>query len=76
MWAKYISLHDGDETSVQIVCLRLPAVHDLDGEGSARNGEDGRLEEVLGELDSVQRGRGDDQFQLGSRLNTASFFSR
>lgn len=64
-------LHDGYETGVQVVRLRLLGVEHLDGKRPARYREDGRLEEVLRELDGVQGGRGDDQLELrplGHRL--------
>ena len=36
---------------------------------SAWDGEDGGLEEVLGELDGVERGGGDDELHLGAQLD-------
>lgn len=41
----------------QVVSLWLSGVKNLDGISSARDGEDGSLEEVLGELDRVECGR-------------------
>ena len=67
-----MDLHDGDEGGVQVVRLGLLAVQDLHGEGPPGDGEDGSLEEVLGELDRVQRGRRHDELQvfaLQDRLN-------
>ena len=59
-----MDLHDGDEGGVQVVRLGLLAVQDLHGEGPPGDGEDGRLKEVLGELDGVQRGRRHDELHV------------
>lgn len=66
-----MDLHDRDEAGIQVVCLRLFGVENLHWVGSARDGEDGSLKEVLGELDGIQGGGGHDElhvFALQHRL--------
>ena len=64
-----MDLHDGDETGIQVVCLRLFAVENLHWESSSRDGEDGSFKEILGEFDGVQSCRGDDELQVFTFLH-------
>ena len=49
-----MNLHDCDHRRVQIVCLRLFCVQNLHRVRTTGDREDGRLEEILRELDGVQ----------------------
>lgn len=59
-----MDLHYSDETGVQVVCLGLFGVENLHWEGSPRDGEDGSFEEILWELDGIERRWGHDQLQV------------
>lgn len=50
-----MDLHDGDQTGIQVISLRLFSVQHLYWVSTAWNGENGGLVEILGELHSVQR---------------------
>jgi len=53
---KIAHLQHRDDTSVNIIRFRRFGVKDIDGETSARNAEDGRFVEEIGELFGIQRG--------------------
>ena len=65
-----MDLHDGDEAGVQVVRLGLLGVQHLHGVRPTGDGEDGRLVEILGELDGVQRGRRHDQLHVRAFLHS------
>lgn len=66
---RQVDLHDRDQTGVQVVRLGFSGVQDLHGERSSRDGENGSFKEVLGELDSVQRGGRHDQLHVFTFLD-------
>lgn len=59
-----MDLHNSDETHIQVVSFGFSGVQDLNWEGSSWDGEDGGFEEILGELDGIQRGRGHYQLHV------------
>mmetsp|Transcript_17991 Transcript_17991/g.51087 ORF Transcript_17991/g.51087 Transcript_17991/m.51087 type:complete len:367 (+) Transcript_17991:709-1809(+) len=62
---RQVDLHHGDHAGVQIVTLRFLRVQDFYRECPSRNRENGALEEVAGELFSVQGGGRHDDLQIG-----------
>ncbi len=64
-----MDLHHGDETGIQVVCLRFFGVENLHWEGSSWDGEDGSFKEILGELDGIQCSRGHNQLHVFTFLD-------
>ena len=64
-----VDLHHCHQGGVQVVGLGLLRVKDLHGKGSARDPEDVAVEEVLGELLSVEGGWRDDESEVISFLH-------
>lgn len=64
-----MDLHDGDETGIQVVCLRLFGVEHLHWVGTPWDGEDGRFVEVLRELDGIKCGRSHNEFHVRAFLH-------
>lgn len=58
-------LQHRDHRSIDVVGLRRLGVQDIDWISPARHSEDGRVVKVLAELFRVQRGRGDEQLEVG-----------
>ena len=63
-----MDLHDGNERCIKIVRFRLFSVEDLNRVGATGNSEDRTLEEVLGELFSVESCGCNDNLQVWSSL--------
>ena len=63
-----MNLHHRCQGCLNIICLRLCGIQDLNRERSSGNREDRTLEVVLGKLFRVQRCGRDDQFEIFSSL--------
>ena len=63
-------LHNSDHGCVAVVCFCLLSVENFHGKGSTGDGEDRRLEEITGELNSIQCGRGHNQLDVRTFLDS------
>ena len=61
-----VDLQHGDHAGFEVVSLRSLGVHDVDRVAPPGDVEDGRVVKVLGELGGVERGRGDEQLEVGA----------
>ena len=67
-----VNLHDGDQRGVHVVLLGSTRVQDFHGEGAARDGEYGALEEVARKLVGVERRGGHHDLKFVSAARPAA----
>ena len=68
--ARIGEFHDCEKRCIEVIRLRLFGVQHLNWVGTARDGEDGATEKVLGELFCVECGRCHNDLKVGPSLDS------